>query len=107
MVSLDLPKPPATLRGVELFRHTGRVSLRALVFVRWIVIVGQLFTVLLVRFGFGFRLPFVSLVSIIALALLVNLLGTITRRGRALSDPARVLFGPNPHGLGPGEEIRK
>jgi two-component system sensor histidine kinase RegB len=92
MVSLDLPKPPATLRGVELFRHTGRVSLRALVFVRWIVIAGQLVTVLLVRFGFGFRLPFVSLVSIIALALLVNLLGTITRRGRALSDRAAAAY---------------
>ena len=66
----------------------GRVSLRTLVFVRWIVIVGQLVTVSVVGIGLHFPLPFALLITIIALAVVVNLIGIVTRRGRALSDRA-------------------
>ncbi len=76
------------LRAGEPIRHVGRVSLRTLVFVRWVVIVGQLATVLLVSLGFRFPMRLSAILSIIALAILVNLLGTVMRRGRALSDRA-------------------
>jgi two-component system sensor histidine kinase RegB len=69
-------------------RHVGRVSLRTLVFVRWVVIVGQLVTVSIVALGFRFPMQVISILTIIALAILVNLLGTLMRRGRALSDRA-------------------
>lgn len=93
MVSIESqPTAAGLIRGGELLRQSGRVSLRTLVFVRWIVIVGQLFTVLLVAFGFGFALPLTALVAIIALSLAVNLIGTIGRRGRPLSDRAMAAY---------------
>ncbi len=67
-------------------REVGRVSLRTLVFVRWIVIIGQLVTVLTVAFGFRFPMQLSAVLTVIALAVIVNLLGMIMRRGRALSD---------------------
>jgi two-component system sensor histidine kinase RegB len=78
MVSLS-SSPPAL--GGDLHRQVGRVSLRTLVLVRWIVIVGQLVTI-----GFRFKMPLTALLAIIALAVIVNLVGMVTRRGRALSD---------------------
>lgn len=70
----------------------GRVSLRTLVLVRWIVILGQLVTVLTVAIGFGFPMPLGGLLAIIALAVFVNLVGSIARRGRALSDRAAARY---------------
>jgi len=67
-------------------REVGRVSLRTLVFVRWIVIIGQLVTVLIVAFGFRFPMQLTAVLAVVALAIVVNLLGMIMRRGRALSD---------------------
>jgi two-component system sensor histidine kinase RegB len=67
-------------------REVGRVSLRTLVFVRWIVIIGQLVTVLTVAFGFRFPMQLTAVLTVVALAVIVNLLGMIMRRGRALSD---------------------
>jgi two-component system sensor histidine kinase RegB len=92
MVSLSSATNVPPHAGGELFRETGRVSLRTLVFVRWTVIAGQLFTVLLVAFGFGFQLQLSALLSIIALAVVVNLIGTISRRGRPLSDRAVAVY---------------
>jgi two-component system sensor histidine kinase RegB len=86
MVSLTSVPPPLTPLGGDLHRQVGRVSLRTLVFVRWIVIVGQLVTVLIVAIGFAFKMPLSPLLAIIALSVAVNLLGALSRRGRALSD---------------------
>ena len=74
-----------TSGGVEPIRHVGRVSLRTLVFVRWVVIVGQLVTVSIVALGFQFPMQLSAILTVIALAVLVNLMGTVMRRGRALS----------------------
>jgi two-component system sensor histidine kinase RegB len=73
-------------RPGEPSREVGRVSLRTLVFVRWIVIIGQLVTVLTVAFGFGFPMQLTAVLTVIALAVIINLVGMIMRRGRALSD---------------------
>jgi two-component system sensor histidine kinase RegB len=73
-------------RPGEPSREVGRVSLRTLVFVRWIVIIGQLVTVLTVAFGFGFPMQLTAVLAVIALAIVINLVGMIMRRGRALSD---------------------
>jgi two-component system sensor histidine kinase RegB len=76
----------APSRPGEPSREVGRVSLRTLVFVRWIVIIGQLVTVLTVAFGFRFPMQLTAVLAVVALAVIVNLLGMIMRRGRALSD---------------------
>ena len=73
-------------RVAEPSRQVGRVSLRTLVFVRWIVIIGQLVTVSTIALGFHFPMQLTALLTIIAAAIAVNLLGMIMRRGRALSD---------------------
>jgi two-component system sensor histidine kinase RegB len=73
-------------------REVGRVSLRTLVFVRWIVIIGQLVTVLTVAFAFRFPMQLSAVLTVIALAVLVNLVGMIMRRGRALSDRAVAFY---------------
>jgi two-component system sensor histidine kinase RegB len=73
-------------------REVGRVSLRTLVFVRWIVIIGQLVTVLTVAFGFRFPMQLTAVATVVALAVVVNLLGMIMRRGRALSDRTVALY---------------
>jgi len=83
----------ATLAGgADTPREVGRVSLRTLVFVRWIVIIGQLVTVSIVALGFRFPMQLTALIAIIALATVVNLLGMIMRRGRALSDRAVAFY---------------
>jgi two-component system, sensor histidine kinase RegB len=78
--------------GADTPREVGRVSLRTLVFVRWIVIIGQLVTVSVVALGFRFPMQLTALIAIIALATVVNLLGMIMRRGRALSDRAVAFY---------------
>jgi two-component system sensor histidine kinase RegB len=82
----------ASSRTGEPPREVGRVSLRTLVFVRWIVIIGQLVTVLTVAFGFRFPMRLTAVASVVALAVAVNLLGMIMRRGRALSDRTVALY---------------
>jgi two-component system sensor histidine kinase RegB len=85
----DFSSRPMTPRGsAEPMKHVGRVSLRTLVFVRWVVIIGQLVTVSVVALGFQFPMQLSAVLAIIALAIVVNLLGWVMRRGRALSDRA-------------------
>ena len=69
-------------------RHAGRVSLRTLVFVRWVVIIGQLVTVSVVAVGFQFPMQLTPILTVIGLAIVINLLASVMRRGRALSDRA-------------------
>jgi two-component system sensor histidine kinase RegB len=80
--------PAPNSRASDIGRPAGRVSLRTLVFVRWVVILGQLATVLVVSIGLGFHMPLAALLAIVALAVAVNLIGGIRRRKRALSDRA-------------------
>jgi len=86
MVAVISATPLRHSRAGDMRDQGGRVSLRTLVLVRWIVIAGQLVTVLTVDFGFGYPMPLAGLLAIIGLAVIVNLVGSITRRGRALSD---------------------
>jgi two-component system sensor histidine kinase RegB len=79
-------------RAADAPREVGRVSLRTLVFVRWVVIIGQLVTVSVVALGFRFPMQLTAVLAVIALATMVNLLGMIMRRGRALSDRAVALY---------------
>ena len=84
LTNVEHPRFPS--RSNENRSAVGRVSLRALVLVRWVAIAGQLAAVLIVALGFGFPMPLPLLLGIIALAVLVNVVGSIARRGRALSD---------------------
>ncbi len=51
----------------------GRVRLHTVSLIRWVAVVGQLFTILFVHFSLGIALPLVALVPAVALSALVNL----------------------------------
>lgn len=49
--------PPLAATGTRLNDATGRKNMYQLVQLRWIAVVGQIATILIVHFGFGIRLP--------------------------------------------------
>lgn len=55
----------------------GRVNLRTLVYIRWTAVVGQLATLLAVRYGLGFELPLLASVSVVAASALLNVAVTL------------------------------
>jgi two-component system, sensor histidine kinase RegB len=63
------------------------VSLRKLVLIRWVAVLGQAGTVLVVHFGFGFKLPLTSALIVIAASAVLNLLASRRRSaGARLGD---------------------
>jgi two-component system, sensor histidine kinase RegB len=63
------------------------VSLRKLVLIRWVAVVGQLATVLVVHFGFAFKLPLTSALIVIAASAVLNILASRRRpAGARLGD---------------------
>jgi two-component system sensor histidine kinase RegB len=51
----------------------GRISLRTLVPIRWIAVVGQALTLVIVHFGLGYHLPLLPAFAIVACSALLNL----------------------------------
>ena len=63
------------------------VSLRKLVLIRWVAVLGQLATVLVVHYGFGFKLPLTSTLMVIAASAVLNILASRRRSaGARLGD---------------------
>jgi two-component system sensor histidine kinase RegB len=63
------------------------VSLRKLVLIRWVAVLGQAVTVLVVHFGFGFKLPLTSALVVIAASAVLNILASRRRSaGARLGD---------------------
>ena len=55
-----------------------RARLRTLTLIRWIAIVGQAFTILVVHFSLGLALPLVPLLGAVALSALINLVLSVS-----------------------------
>jgi two-component system sensor histidine kinase RegB len=83
-------KSPAPLR-----KRVGRLGLRTLILIRWIAVVGQTATILIVHFGFGFGLPVLACLSVVALTALSNLMlmFRMPARARLGNQGATVLLG--------------
>src|ERR1700722_840539 len=63
------------------------VSLRKLVLIRWVAVLGQAVTVLVVHFGLGFKLPLTSALVVIAASAVLNILASRRRSaGARLGD---------------------
>lgn len=56
------------------------VSLRMLVLIRWVVVLGQLATILTVHYGLGFRLPLQSALAVVATSAALNIAASWPRR---------------------------
>jgi two-component system sensor histidine kinase RegB len=57
----------------DLRGEQGGVRLRTLTATRWVAVIGQLFTILLVHFSFDIRLPLSALLPAVALSAAINL----------------------------------
>jgi two-component system sensor histidine kinase RegB len=65
-------------RGDEV---SGRVSLRTLIVIRWIVVIGQLVTLLVVHVVLGFVLPLDIALSVVGVSALINIANSFQRPG--------------------------
>ncbi|MGQ9365642.1 ActS/PrrB/RegB family redox-sensitive histidine kinase [Azospirillum sp. ST 5-10] len=71
----------------------GRITLRTLILIRWIAVLGQLTTVLVVQFGLGFDLPVGPVLAAIGASVLLNLVAMAQRGGRLrLADRDAALY---------------
>jgi two-component system, sensor histidine kinase RegB len=59
-----------------------RISLRRLVLIRWVAIVGQAVALLVVHFAFAFHVPLVAAFLVVGCSVLLNLLVTLFRRAQ-------------------------
>jgi len=65
----------------------ARVSLRRLISMRWVAVIGQAATLLAVHFGLGFNLPIAPALAVVAASALINLGHVVLRRPqRRLSE---------------------
>ena len=69
--------------NVPIRQREGRLSLRTLILIRWIAVVGQTVTILIVYLGFGFELPVSACLFVVALTALSNLMLSVRMPVRA------------------------
>ena len=69
--------------NVPIRQREGRLSLRTLILIRWIAVVGQTVTILIVYLGFGFELPVAACLFVVALTALSNLMLSVRMPVRA------------------------
>jgi len=55
------------------------VSLRTLVLIRWVAVLGQAATLLAVRYGLGFEFPVVAALAVVGTSALLNIVAVVTR----------------------------
>jgi two-component system sensor histidine kinase RegB len=69
------------------------MRLQTLIYIRWLAVLGQAFTVFIVYAGFGFELPLVPIGALIAASVLLNILVSVSQRTSArLSDRGAILY---------------
>ena len=64
-------------------QREGRIGLRTLILIRWIAVAGQTATILIVHLGFGFKLPVVACLFVVALTALSSLMLSVRMPVRA------------------------
>jgi two-component system, sensor histidine kinase RegB len=62
---------------------SGPISLRTLVFIRWVAIAGQALTILIVRYGLDFSLPILEALAVVASSACLNLVLIVHRQWAA------------------------
>lgn len=73
--------------------HAGRVRLQTLVAIRWIAVIGQTLTLLLVHYGLDFRLPLGATLSVVGVSAALNVaLFLLYPSSTRLSDGGAALY---------------
>jgi two-component system sensor histidine kinase RegB len=75
--ALDLSRRSDDDDGIE----NGRVSLRTLILIRWVAVIGQVVTLLTVHFALGFVLPLEIALCVVGVSALINIANTFQRPG--------------------------
>src|SRR5579863_5025934 len=69
------------------------ISLRKLVLIRWVAVIGQAITLLIVYFGLGFDLPIKSAFAVVAASAVLNAVASLPRSaGARLGDREAALY---------------
>src|SRR5579859_1058069 len=69
------------------------VSLRLLVAIRWVAVIGQAFSLVIVRYAMGFRLPIAAAAAAVAASALLNLAASLPRHvTRRLAEREAALY---------------
>ncbi len=85
--------PPFAMAPAIWSAQDGRVTLRTLILIRWVAVVGQLATVVAVRTMPGFELPMGPVLAAIGASILLNLIAMAQRGGRLrLADRDAALY---------------
>src|SRR5580658_3728827 len=80
-------------RGEDAAIERGRVSLRTLILIRWIAVIGQAVTLLIVHFALGFVLPLGIALCVVGVSALINLANSFQRPGKVrLGDRDAMMY---------------
>ena len=71
---------------MAIIDETSRVQLRTLVLIRWVAIVGQMATLLVVHYGLGFGLPLIGAIATVLGSVVVNLAAQFGGGSRRISE---------------------
>ena len=77
VMDLSIVKAPAVLGE----GNAARVSLRLLILIRWVAVIGQAIALLVVQFGYGYPLPFGMAGAVVAASAVFNLIASRQRHG--------------------------
>ena len=88
----DIPLAGPFQRPAAYARTGGRVTLRTLIWIRWVAIAGQLAAVMTVQYQLGFDLPLGSALAAIGASALLNLAASFQRWTRRLGDLQTACF---------------
>ncbi len=83
LVSGEKPKPLKAEAPSPGLRSDVAVSLRMLVLIRWVAVIGQAATLIVVRYVLGFALPLSAALGVVAVSALLNVVAWITNRAGA------------------------
>lgn len=79
---------PAAASGTDV-----SISLRKLVLIRWVAVIGQAVTLLVVHYGLGFDLPITSAFAVVAASAILNTVASLPRSaGARLGDREAALY---------------
>ncbi|HVJ52859.1 MAG TPA: ActS/PrrB/RegB family redox-sensitive histidine kinase [Aliidongia sp.] len=72
-------KPEPTL--LPFTAERGRINLRTLIMIRWIAVIGQAITLLIVHLALGFTLPLEIALGVVAASALINIANSLQKSG--------------------------
>ena len=80
-------------QSTVLPRTDVSISLRKLVLIRWVAVIGQAAALLVIHYGLGYRLPIESALAVVAASALLNAAASLPRSaGARLGDRAAALY---------------